>query len=118
LKYLSLYLILILSLSSFSLVQIFGKNTTESTKSVKISALSVNDKIYGYNDEIMDKLFEETEKSAKNSAKIISWAEANGLITETNLQKYLQKSSEIAKKYELYFFPTFWIKSSNNLNKN
>jgi apolipoprotein N-acyltransferase len=99
-------------------VQNFSKNSPEPSKKVKVSAISVNDTIYGYNDEIMNKLFEESENSAKNGAKIISWAEANGLITEENLQRYLQKSSQIAKKYELYFFPTFWIKSPNNLTKN
>ena len=118
LQYLTLYLVIISSLFTFSLVQSFSKNDVESGKKVKISAISVNDTIYGYNDEIMDKLFEETEKSAKNGTKIISWAEANGLVTEENLEKYLQKSSQIAKKYELYFFPTFWVKSSTKLTKN
>lgn len=43
-----------------------------------------------------------TEREAENGAKIIFWHESNGLVFKEDEAKFIEKTSEIAKKYKTY----------------
>lgn len=96
----------------------------EDTKTLKIASISVLHKpLWKDIDPILDgsnnsaekvnevkgklsKLHEEllnlTEREAKDGAKLIFWHESNGLVFKEDEDKFIEETSEIAKKYNVY----------------
>ena len=99
----------------FCAVLFFGGlrlNSKGDTNYVQIASISVPDN--QKSSILLEKLFVQSEKLAKNSAnKIIFWAESNGITNESELPQYISKSKQIAKDNQVYFFPTFLIIRQN-----
>jgi apolipoprotein N-acyltransferase len=75
-----------------------------------------------YREEIQgleDALFTESSRAAQAGAKIIFWAEGNGVVIEEELEGFISRAGDFTKRYEVYFAPAILeLRYGSNLNYN
>lgn len=88
---------------------------TNTSSTVRIASIGVDDTINANDQKTVDSLFDLTTKESKAGAKIVLWAEANGRIAESQEQANMLKAASLARQQGIYLFSSWWI-SLNDSN--
>jgi apolipoprotein N-acyltransferase len=54
---------------------------------------------------IEDRLFEQSSRAVQAGARIVFWAEGNGVVPEEDLERFISRSMDFAKTNDIYFAP-------------
>ncbi len=69
--------------------------------------------------EIEDRLFEQSSRAVQEGARVVFWAEGNGVVPAEELQRFIARSKDFAKKNGVYFAPAILeLRYGTSLNYN